>query len=136
MREEAVTAHRLAAFSDGVIAVVITLMALELKAPEHPTLAALRPLWPTAISYAVSYLLVAIIWINHHHLMRFVGRLTPKLIWINFAHLFVVTLATLVSLAAPRFGFGLVCAALILHVRPETPDVRPLAWLRRGGDSP
>ena len=49
-------------------------------------------LWPTAISYAVSYLLIAIIWINHHYLMRFVGPPTLRLIWINFAHLFLVSL--------------------------------------------
>ena len=49
-------------------------------------------LWPTAISYAVSYLFIAIIWINHHYLMRFVGPPTLRLIWINFAHLFLVSL--------------------------------------------
>ena len=52
----------------------MTVMVLELKAPEHdPTFSALLPLWPTVISYAVSYLFIAIIWINHHHLMALVG---------------------------------------------------------------
>lgn len=67
MREEEVTAHRLAAYSDAVFAVIVTLMVLELKAPDQPAFAALLPLWPTAISYGVSYLFIAIIWINHHY---------------------------------------------------------------------
>src|SRR4029079_1530270 len=58
----------------------------------HPTFSALWRLWPTAISYAVSYLFIAIIWVNHHHLMRFVGPPTLGLIWINFAHLLMVSL--------------------------------------------
>ena len=73
IREEKTTADRLAAFSDAVFAVIVTVMVLELRAPDQPAFSALWPLWPTAISYAVSYLFIAIIWINHHHLMRFVG---------------------------------------------------------------
>jgi uncharacterized membrane protein len=92
MQEQKTTADRLATFSDGVIAVIITIMVLELKAPEEPTFSALLPLWPTAISYAVSYLFIAIIWLNHHHLLRFVRHTTPALIWVNFAHLFGVSL--------------------------------------------
>src|SRR2546423_9639597 len=94
MREEkvgAVTAHRVAVFSDAVIAVIMTVMVLELKAPDHPAFSDLVPLWPTVISYAVSYLFIAIIWINHHYLMWFVGPPTLRLIWINFAHLFMVS---------------------------------------------
>ena len=83
---------RLNAFSDGVVAVIITLMVLELKAPSVSSFAALVPLWPDAVSYAISYLFVAIIWINHHHLMRFVMDSTPRLIWLNFLHLFLVAL--------------------------------------------
>ncbi|MGC1301198.1 MAG: TMEM175 family protein [Caulobacteraceae bacterium] len=83
---------RLGAFSDGVIAVIITIMVLALKAPDTPTFAALVPLWPTAVSYAVSYLFIAIIWVNHHHLLRFVAYPTTRLIWFNFAHLFLVSL--------------------------------------------
>ena len=70
-KASAVNAHRVSVFSDAVIAVIMTVMVLELKAPEHdPTFSALLPLWPTVISYAVSYLFIAIIWINHHHLRR------------------------------------------------------------------
>jgi uncharacterized membrane protein len=83
---------RIGAFSDAVIAVVITIMVLELKAPMNSGLHALWPLWPTAVSYVVSYLAVAIVWVNHHHLLRFVRDLTPRLVWVNFAHLFAVSL--------------------------------------------
>jgi uncharacterized membrane protein len=83
---------RVGAFSDAVVAVIITLMVLELKAPESASPAALWPLWPTAVSYAVSYLFIAIVWVNHHHLLRLVRRTTPRLIWVNFAHLFAVSL--------------------------------------------
>jgi len=68
MREDENTAHRLSAHSDAVFAVIVTIMVLELRAPNQPAFSALWPLWPTAISYAVSYLFIAIIWINHHHL--------------------------------------------------------------------
>jgi len=91
MPEAKTAADRLAAYSDAVFAVIVTIMVLELKAPDQPAFSALRPLWPTAISYAVSYLFIAIIWINHHYLMRFVGTATLKLVWINFVHLFLVS---------------------------------------------
>jgi uncharacterized membrane protein len=86
------TPERLGAFSDGVFAVIITIMVLELKPPPQPSFAALLPLWPTVVSYAVSYLFIAIVWVNHHHLLRFAGHATPRLIWWNFAHLFAVSL--------------------------------------------
>ncbi len=92
MREEQTTPDRLAAYSDAVFAVIVTVMVLELKAPDQAEFSALWPLWPTAISYAVSYLFIAIIWINHHHLMRLAGPPTLGLMWINFVHLFMVSL--------------------------------------------
>jgi uncharacterized membrane protein len=90
--EDKETADRLAAYSDAVFAVIVTVMVLELKAPSLPSFTALWPLWPTAVSYFVSYWFIAVIWINHHHLMRFVHRPTAGLIWINFVHLFAVSL--------------------------------------------
>jgi uncharacterized membrane protein len=81
-----VTAHRLGVFSDAVIAVIMTVMVLELRAPEDPAFSAPWPLRHTVVSYAVSYLFIAIIWINHHYLMGLVGPPTLRLIWINFAH--------------------------------------------------
>jgi uncharacterized membrane protein len=61
------TPERLSAFSDGVFAVLITVLVLELRPPELPTFKALLLLWPTWLSYAVSYLFIAIVWANHHY---------------------------------------------------------------------
>src|SRR5438477_10163767 len=85
------TPERLSTFSDGVFAVLITVLVLELRPPELPTFKALLSLWPTWLSYAVSYLFIAIAWANHHHLMRYAGQATPRLTWFNFAHLFSVS---------------------------------------------
>jgi uncharacterized membrane protein len=86
MKDEKTAIDRIGAFSDAVIAMIITIMVLELKAPNSLALSALWPLWPTAISYAVGYLFIAIIWVNHHHLLRFVEHVTPGLVWVNFIH--------------------------------------------------
>ena len=89
------TPERVSAFSDGVFAVLITVLVLELRPPEVPTFAALLALWPTWLSYAVSYIFIAIVWANHHHLMRYASEATPRLMWFNFAHLFSVSLLPL-----------------------------------------
>jgi uncharacterized membrane protein len=106
MPEEKDSAHRLAAYSDAVFAVIVTVMVLELSAPDQPAFSALWPLWPTAISYAVSYLFIAIIWINHHYLMRFVGSPTLRLMWLNFAHLFRVSLLPFATAWIARTRLG------------------------------
>ena len=89
------TPERLGAFSDGVFAVLITVLVLELRPPETPTFEALLSLWPTGLSYAVSYVFIAIVWINHHYLLRYADEATPRLLWINFAHLFSISLLPL-----------------------------------------
>jgi uncharacterized membrane protein len=89
------TPERLSAFSDGVFAVLITVLVLELRPPEQPTFAALLALWPTWLSYAVSYLFIAIVWANHHYLLRYATEATPRLLWFNFAHLFSMSLLPL-----------------------------------------
>lgn len=89
------TPERLSTFSDGVFAVLITVLVLELRPPELPTFKALLLLWPTWLSYAVSYLFIAIVWINHHYLMRYATEATPRLLWFNFAHLFSMSLLPL-----------------------------------------
>src|SRR5438094_2031235 len=89
------TPERLSTFSDGVFAVLITVLVLELRPPEHPTFKALLLLWPRWLSYAVSYLFIAIVWINHHYLMRYATEVTPRLLWFNFAHLFSISLLPL-----------------------------------------
>jgi uncharacterized membrane protein len=75
-----------------VFAVIIAILILELKPPHSSTFEALISLWPTAVSYAVSYIFIAIVWVNHHHVLRFVNFATPRLIWGHSAHLFMVSL--------------------------------------------
>jgi uncharacterized membrane protein len=87
--------ERLNLFSDAVFAVLITVLVLDLHPPELPTFKALLLLWPTWLSYAVSYLFIAIVWANHHHLMHYATEATPRLMWFNFAHLFSVSLLPL-----------------------------------------
>ncbi len=84
--------ERLFGFSDAVFAVIITVLVLELKAPEAATFAALYALWPSALSYAVSYLFVAIVWVNHRHVLRDADAARSRVTWANFAHLFAVSL--------------------------------------------
>jgi len=91
----AATPERLSAFSDGVFAVLITVLVLELRPPHLPTYKALLSLWPTWLSYADSYVFIAIVWANHHHLMRYATQATPRLMWFNFGHLFSVSLLPL-----------------------------------------
>ena len=76
------TPERLSMFSDGVFAVLITVLVLDLRPPELPTFKALLLLWPTWLSYAVSYLFIAIVWTNHHHLLRYATEATPRLMWL------------------------------------------------------
>jgi uncharacterized membrane protein len=92
MLDQKTPPERLIIFSDGVFAIIITILILELHAPESASFAALLPLWPMGLSYAVSYLFLAIVWVNHHHLMRYADAATPRLVWINFAHLFSMSL--------------------------------------------
>lgn len=86
------TPERVSAFSDGVFAVLITVLVLDLRPPEIPTFYALLLLWPTWLSYAVSYLFIAIVWTNHHYLMRYATEANLRLLWFNFAHLFSMSL--------------------------------------------
>ena len=180
------TPERLNAFSDGVFAIIITIMVLELKRPSNSTFGALLEDWPTWLSYFVSYVFIAVVWINHHFLFKYATVVNLRLIWANFAHLFSVSLipfntdwmaetrlepvpvamygfvfmlvnvtyrlliretisarkdagtpaprlfhvrsvitilifgsAIVVSLWHPYIGFGIVCACLMLYLRPD-----------------
>ena len=121
MSSKKTSPERLTAFSDAVFAVIITIMVLDLKPPAEATLKALVPLWPTALSYAVSYLFIAIIWVNHHHLIRFTIEATPQLIWLNFAHLFMVSLvpAATAWMAATRLAAASVFVYALVFVLVE-----------------
>lgn len=84
--------QRVEAFSDGVIAIIITIMVLELRAPAEASLAALRKLLPVLGAYALSFVLVAIMWSNHHILLRLSSRPRPRVVWANHILLFWMSL--------------------------------------------
>ena len=84
--------NRLEAFSDGVIAILITIMVLELHVPEDDTLEALRPLFPILSSYALSFVFLGIYWNNHHHLFQVAGRVNGQVLWANLHLLFWLSL--------------------------------------------
>jgi uncharacterized membrane protein len=84
--------ERLTAFSDGVIAIIITIMVLELKVPHGATLAALGGLLPTFLSYVLSFIFVGIYWNNHHHLLHAARRVNGAILWANMHLLFWLSL--------------------------------------------
>ncbi len=86
------TKSRLEAFSDGVLAIIITIMVLELKVPEGYTFASLKPLYPKIIYYIVSFIYVGLYWNNHHHLFQIVRKVNGKVLWGNLHLLFWLSL--------------------------------------------
>jgi uncharacterized membrane protein len=107
---------RLEAFSDGVFAVIITIMVLELKAPHGADLAAFRPLLPEFLVYVLSYVFLGIYWNNHHHLMHAVDRINGASMWANLYLLFWLSLVPFVTgwmgenhfAALPTAAYGVV----------------------------
>lgn len=89
--------QRLEAFSDGVIAIIITIMVLELKVPHDPTLHALGELLPVFLSYVLSFVYVGIYWNNHHHLLHLTPRATGGILWANLHLLFWLSLIPFVT---------------------------------------
>ena len=83
---------RMEAFSDGVIAVIITIMVLELKVPEHTDWEALRGLFPKFTSYILSFIYVGIYWNNHHHMLHYLHKVNGGLMWSNLFFLFCLSL--------------------------------------------
>lgn len=83
---------RLEAFSDGVLAIIITIMVLELKAPHGTDLAALRPLVPVFLSYVLSFVYIGIYWNNHHHMLHATQRVSGAVLWANMHLLFWLSL--------------------------------------------
>jgi uncharacterized membrane protein len=86
------TRNRLEAFSDGVLAIIITIMVLELKVPHGGSLEALAPLAPVFLSYVLSFVYIGIYWNNHHHMLHTVGRVTGPILWANLHLLFWLSL--------------------------------------------
>ena len=84
--------ERIEAFSDGVIAILITIMVLELKIPRETTLSALAPVLPVLLTYLLSFIYLGIYWSNHHHLLRTVRRVSGGMLWANLHLLFWLSL--------------------------------------------
>lgn len=113
---------RLEAFSDGVLAIIITIMVLELTVPHESALAALRPLLPKFLSYALSFIYVGIYWNNHHHLLQATKHVNGRVLWANLHLLFWLSLFPFVTAwmgenhFAPwpvaLYGTILLCAAI------------------------
>ena len=90
--EHEMSKGRMEAFSDGVIAIIITIMVLELKAPEHATWAGLCARWPLFLSYLLSFFFVGVYWVNHHHLLHSIRHVDGKILWLNLHLLFWLSL--------------------------------------------
>src|SRR6201998_707658 len=88
---------RLEAFSDGVIAILITIMVLELRVPQGTDWSALQPIVPTLLSYLLSFILVGLYWNNHHHMLHTVDRVNGKILWANLHLLFWLSLVPFVT---------------------------------------
>lgn len=86
---------RLEAFSDGVIAIIITIMVLELRMPENANFSSLLPLYPKFLSYLLSFVYVGIYWNNHHHLFQTIEKVNGKILWANLTLLFCLSLVPL-----------------------------------------
>ncbi len=116
------TKARLEAFSDGVIAIVITVMVLELRVPEGSDWAALRPLIPVLLTYLLSFIFLGIYWSNHHHMFHTVDRVNGAILWANLHLLFWLSLVPFVTSWMGRnhfaafptaiYGVILLCSAI------------------------
>lgn len=89
--------NRLEAFSDGVLAIIITIMVLELKVPHGESLETLAPLFPVFLSYVLSFVYIGIYWNNHHHMLHALGRVTGSILWANLHLLFWLSLFPFVT---------------------------------------
>jgi uncharacterized membrane protein len=121
---------RLAAFSDGVIAIIITIMVLELKVPHSDNLAALRPLIPVFLSYILSFIYLGIYWNNHHHLFQIVQYVNGRVLWANLHLLFWLSLIPFftawmgenyfTAVPVAFYGVVLLCSAIAYSILTVT----------------
>jgi uncharacterized membrane protein len=120
------TKGRLEAFSDGVIAVIITIMVLEMKPPSSPSAVALTSVLPTFLAYVLSFVFVGIYWTNHHHLMQAIHHVNGSILWANLHLLFWLSLAPFVTawmganglapVPVAAYGAVLLCAAVAYFI--------------------
>ncbi|MGH7179850.1 MAG: TMEM175 family protein [Tepidisphaeraceae bacterium] len=120
------TRGRVEAFSDGVIAIIITIMVLEMKVPHSADAAALRPVLPVLLSYVMSFIYLGIYWNNHHHLFQAVRRVSGGILWANLHLLFWLSLIPFVTgwmgenhfakVPVALYGVVLLCAAIAYFI--------------------
>ena len=142
---------RLEAFSDGVIAIILTIMVLEMKVPHGADFAALAPVWPIFLSYVLSFVNVGIYWNNHHHLLRAAERISGSAMWANLFLLFWLSLIPVltewlrdeyrhplpaatygaVALAA-GFGYSVLARALVRANGPDSAVAAAIGSDRKG----
>src|SRR6266704_7125234 len=121
---------RLEAFSDGVLAIIITIMVLELKVPHAVDLAALKPLLPVLLSYVLSFVYLGIYWNNHHHLFQATEQVTGGILWANLHLLFWLSLFPfttawmgengLAAIPTAVYGVVLLMAAIAYYILQST----------------
>ena len=121
---------RLEAFSDGVLAIIITIMVLELKVPHAVELAALKPVLPVLLSYVLSFIYLGIYWNNHHHLFQATEEVSGGILWANLHLLFWLSLFPfttawmgenhLAAIPTAVYGFVLLMAAIAYYVLQRT----------------
>jgi uncharacterized membrane protein len=142
---------RLEAFSDGVVAILITILVLELKVPHETDLNALRPLMPVFLTYVLSFIFLAIYWNNHHHMLQATERINGKILWANTHLLFWLSLVPFVTgwmgenhfAAIPTAAYGVVLLgaamaytillrAILAEQRPDSPLAIAVGRDRKG----
>ncbi|HWN07535.1 MAG TPA: TMEM175 family protein [Steroidobacteraceae bacterium] len=121
---------RLEAFSDGVVAIIITIMVLEMKVPRGTELATLKPLVPVFLSYVLSFIYLAIYWNNHHHMLHTCRRVTGRMLWANLHLLFWLSLIPFTTgwmgenhfaeMPTALYGFVLLMAAIAYYWLEQT----------------
>src|SRR5437899_4516881 len=121
---------RLEAFSDGVIAILITIMVLELKVPRGADIESLRAVLPVFLTYVLSYVFLGIYWNNHHHLLHGAERINGKILWANLHLLFWLSLVPFVTgwmgenhfaaLPTATYGVVMLCAAIAYYILQTT----------------
>jgi uncharacterized membrane protein len=149
------TKGRIEAFSDGVIAIIITIMVLELKVPHGGTLADLAPVLPVALSYVLSFIYVGIYWNNHHHMFAATHRIDGSVMWANLHLLFWLSLTPFTtawmgenhfeSTPSALYGVNLLMAAIAYYILqgrilriegPESALAKAVGRDRKGKVSP
>ncbi len=124
------TKGRLEAFSDGVIAILITIMVLELKVPHGADWEAFRSIWPVLLTYVLSYVFLGIYWNNHHHLLHLTTRINGRVLWANLHLLFWLSLVSFAtdwmgannfaSVPTAVYGFVLLFSAISFTILQRT----------------